>query len=469
MSRLVVAPLLVFLAAGASAAEDWRNQAPPVPPPDPPVLPAFQKSILANGLEIYSAQTSDLPVVSFSLVTKGGSAADPADAPGLTSFSYAMLAEGAGALDALAFSDRVADLGANFGAGAGRDSGSISISGLARNAGEMLELVRMAAQSPRLQPQDFERLRAQTLASLTRSRTAPQGIAFSELPALLYGPDHPLGHPPQGTTESVAAFTLDQVKTHFGRMLGPKGSALIAAGALEHEHVVALAEKALGSWAGEARVPEIPPVAPPAARRIVLIDKPGAPQTLIVAGRPLPPKGDPVEVPLAIANEVFGGSFSSRLNLNLREDKGYTYGASSQAIFRRGVGAFVAYAAVRADVSGAALAEMFAEMAQMTSRAPGEDEIRLSKNGVVRTLTGQFQTAGQVSGAAAGLFVQSLPTDYFAQLGPRYDRSPSNQIRSAGTRFIDGERMVVLLVGDAASVQPQVELAGFEDVELRKP
>lgn len=465
------ASTLIALALTALGAEDpsWRSQPPPVPPPEPPVLPSFQRTVLSNGLELYSAQTSDLPVVSFSLVTKGGSAADPADAPGLTSLTYAMLEEGAGELDALAFSDRVADLGASFSAGAGRDSGSLSVSGLVRHATPMLELLRLAAQQPRLKDEDFERVKAQTLASLTRSRNAPQGIAFSELPSLLYGKDHPLGHPPQGTPEAVKAISLEQVRAHYGRLLGPRGSALIAAGALPHDEVVALAESALGQWEGEAKVPEIPAVDPPPARRIVLIDKPGAPQTLLVAARPLPPKGDAAEVPLTIANEVFGGSFSSRLNLNLREDKGYTYGASSQAIFRRGVGAFVAYAAVRADVSGAALAEMMDEMARMETQPPAEDEVRLAKSGVVRTLTGQFQTAGQVSGAAASLFVQSLPTDYFTKLGPRYDGSPLDAIRRAAADFIDEERIVVLMVGDADLVRPQVELAGFEEIELRKP
>ena len=458
---------LALLGLGASA--DWRSEPPPVPPPEPPVLPSFERTVLPNGLEVYSAQTADLPVVSFSLVTRGGSAADPSGASGLTSLTYAMLEEGAGDLDALAFSDRVADLGATFGAQAGRDSGSVSISGLSRHAALMLELLRLAVQMPRLQMEDFERVKAQTLASLTRSRNAPQGIAFSELPALLYGKKHPLGHPPQGTPASVKDLDLARVKAHFGEILGPKGSALIAAGALPHEEVVALARAALGGWKGEARVPEIPAVEPPPARRIVLIDKPGAPQTLILAARPLPPKGDAAEVPLTIANEVFGGSFSSRLNLNLREDKGYTYGASSQAIFRRGVGAFVAYAAVRADVSGAALAEMMDEMARLQTQPLSEDEVRLAKSGVVRTLTGQFQTAGQVSGAAASLFVQSLPTDYFVKLGPRFDQSPLEEIRRAAVDFIDEERIVVLMVGDADLVQPQVELAGFEAVERRKP
>lgn len=467
LTPLLFATLVCSRAAAAD--ESWRATPPPVPPPQPAVLPSFEKSLLPNGLQVLSVRIDDSPILSLSVVSRGGSSADPSGKAGLTSLVYGMLDEGAGDLDALAFSDRVADLGATFGAGASRDGGSVNMTGLLRNADDMLELLRLAVMKPRFAPADFARNMDERRADLARRAGSPQALAFNAIGGLIYGKDHPLAHPPEGTLDSIEGIQLEDIERQHARLLTPRGSALVVVGDIEHAGAVAWAKRAFSAWSGQTKAPVIPRVEPRPREAIVLIDKPDSAQTMIVLGRPLPPKGAPDETAIALANAVYGGSFSSRLNMNLREEKGYTYGASSQAIFRRGVGAFVAYSAVRADVTGLALLEFFNEMNAFTEEPVSVDELQRAKDGIVRGLTGQFETSSAVASAAESLFTQDLALDYFARIGPRYARAELGAVRAAREKYLQPEPIQVLLVGDAARIGPQLELAGFTEIELRKP
>ncbi|MGF1511771.1 MAG: M16 family metallopeptidase [Myxococcota bacterium] len=466
MNALVLATLA--LAVSAPADEAWRAERPAVPPAEPPVLPEFQRSVLPNGLHVYSVELTNLPLVSFSLVTRGGAAADPQGKAGLTSLLYEVMQEGAGPYDALAFSDRVADFGASLGGGADRDSASLAVSGLARHAADLLNLLTLAAREPRLDEEGFQRRKEERIASLTRQLGSPQGIAFSEFAELLYGAQHPYGHPPSGTLETVSTLTLADVKAQHAKLMAPDASALVVAGALSHAEALALAEEKLGAWEGKGPSNPIPFVEASPREQIVLIDKPG-PQTMVVLGRPLPAKGHPDEFAIRLLNEVYGGTFSSRVNLNLREEKGYTYGAGSQVSFRRGVGGFVAYGAIRTDVTGAALVEFFGELKGLAERPATDDEIQRAKDGIVRSLTGRFETGGSVASAASALFLYDLKLDYFRDLGPRYEATPADAVRAAQSPYFESDAMKVLLVGDAAVIRPQLELAGFTSIHVRTP
>ncbi len=449
--------------------EKWRAQMPASGPAHTPVLPKFETAKLENGLTIMVATVDTLPLVSFTLVTQGGSALDPTDKAGLTALTYSMLEEGAGTLDALAFSDRVADLGATFGSSSDRDRGDITISGLVKNADDMLALVSDAAQRPRLTDADFERLKRQTIASLIQQRSSPQGLAFEVFPALIYGKDHPFGHPPSGTPQTLANVQAADVRAQHERVLGPNTSALIAAGDITLAQATALAKKHFGNW--NHSVPVVAPapeVAPEKRSSVVLIDKPGSPQTIAIIGRPLFGRGHPDEVPLRLINEVYGGSFSSRLNMNLREDKGYTYGASSQLAFRRGVGVFLAYAAIRTDATAPGLGEFFSELDALKSKRPTGDEISRARSGIIRSLPGQFETTGAIAGAASSLFVYELPLDYYETLAARYTGVGAEAIVSAGDTYLIPDDMKVLLVGDAKQILEPVSLLRLGEVQVRK-
>ncbi|MBK8014515.1 MAG: insulinase family protein [Deltaproteobacteria bacterium] len=449
-----------------SSDEPWRAKAPEPSLPRTPVMPKFETTRLKNGLTVLVANASEMPVVSFLLVTKGGIALDPKGRGGLTSLTYAMLGEGTKALDAMAFSDAVADLGASFGASCDRDHGIVSIGGLARNSDAMVKLLAEAVREPRLAATDFDRLKKQRLAALEQRRGSPQGLAFAAVPRLMYGAKHPYGHPPEGTMASIEPIRLKDIRAQKQRAFSPGTSALIVSGKLSLEEATTLAQRYFGSWkAGRAMHTPVPAITPNKRSNIAFIAKEGAAQTMIVVGRPIFPRGHPDEIPMTILNEIFGGSFSSRLNMNLREDKGYTYGARSMTAARRGVGTFVAYAAVRADATADSLHEFFAEMDGVKKRPPADDEIARAKSGLMRSLPGQFETASAIAGAASSLFVYDLPLDDYSTLAAKYDAVTTDDLGRVAQRYLTPERMMVLLVGDTTAVEGPVARLGLGKVK----
>jgi zinc protease len=449
---------------------EWRRTVPKGGPPKPPVLPAFQTAKLRNGLTvIVPAERSLLPLVGFELVSKGGASTDPQDKAGLASLTYAMLNEGAGKRDAIQFSDAVADLGAQFGASADRDRASAVIGGLQRNMDAMVGLLADAVLRPRMEKKDFERRKEQMVAALERNRGSPQGLAFEALPALIYGPSHPFGHPHTGTVETVKNLTLAEVRATRARMLVPATSALVAAGDITLDQAVKLAEKHFGKWnAKETPRVAIPSVEAKPRGEVLIVDKSPAPQTMIAIGRPIFGKGDPDEAPMTVLNEIYGGAFTSRLNMNLRESKGYTYGASSQAVYRSSVGVFVAFSAVRQDVTAQGLQEFFNELEGLSKNPPTKDEVSLAKAGIIRALTGNFERTAASAVAATAIYVYDLPLDYYRKLGDKFESVDVDAVHRTADKYMKPELMKVLLVGDAKQIMPAVELTKLGPVVVRE-
>lgn len=456
--------------AEAGSGASWRATRPDLGPTPKPVLPTFEKAALENGLTVLVARLDRLPLVAFELVTRGGAALDPEDRPGLGSLLYGMLEEGAGSRDALEFSDALADLGASFSAGSDRDRGSVSISGLARHADALVGLLADAVRRPRLEERDFERLKARTAAGIERQLGSPQGLAFLRLPALVYGADHPLGHPPSGTPASVRATRLEEVRRHHARLLAPERSAFVAVGDIELEEAVALAQRHFGSWKAREKVPfSIPSVQAQPRTEIVFLDKPGSPQTMAILARPLFGRGHPNEEALTLANAAWGGSFSSRLNMNLREEKGYTYGAGSQVSFRNGVGVFVAYSALERAFSAPGLREFFTELQRLEEEPIQKEELSRVKQGLVRGLPSDFERIASLASAASEIFAYDLPLDHYAQLASRLSAVPLERAREVAKTYLDPDVMQVLMVGDADQVVPALEGMGYGPIRVERP
>jgi predicted Zn-dependent peptidase len=447
----------------------WRQSVPEGGPPPTPVLPKFQVATLKNGMTvIVPDQKSMLPLVSFGVITKGGAATDPAGHAGVAALTYSMLGEGAGKRDALAFSDAVADVGAQFGSAADRDRGTVFIGGLKRNGDAMLSLLADSVIRPRLLEKDFDRRKKQMVAALERNRGSPQGLAFEALPALIYGPEHAYGHPPNGTVESIAKLTLADVKKAKARMLGPRVSALVAAGDITLEEATKLAEKYFGAWSD--KTPPAPTIAGLEAKprdSVVLIQKDNAPQTMVVIGRPIFGRGHPDEAAMTVLNEIYGGAFTSRLNMNLREDKGYTYGAQSQATFRLGAGVFAAFSAIRQDATAQGLLEFFNELDGLKKKPPDDAEVGLAKAGIIRSLTGSFERTAAIATAADVIFVYGLGPDYYTKLGDKYAAVTTDAVRDAAAKYLVPELMQVLLVGDSAKIKESVVKDNLGPVVVR--
>lgn len=449
--------------------EKWRDVIPRSENRQPR-LPAFKSSKLKNGLTlIVPAEKSLLPIVAFQLVTRGGSALDTPDKAGVTALVYAMLSEGAGKRDALQYSDAVADLGANFVAASDRDRGSASIGGLSRNSDAMVALLAEASLSPKMEAKDFERRKSQQLAALIAARGSPDGLAFQAIPPLIYGKDHPYGHPPTGTPETVQPITLDDVKKALPRVIAPERSALIAVGDITLEDLTKLAEKHFGKWKGaQTPMAEIAPVEVKPRNEVVVINKNNSPQTMTLVGRAIFGRGDPDEAAMTVTNAVYGGTFTSRLNMNLREDKGYTYGAGSQSQYRIGAGVFLAFSAIRADVTAPGLSEFFKELDGMVKKPPTDDEVDLAKNGLILALPGQFERATAAAGAAASIYVYDLPLDYYVGLVERIEAVDPSKVEEMAKKHLDPKLMTVLLVGEAPKIKDDVEKLGLGKVEVRQ-
>lgn len=453
----------------AAPSEDWRKE-PPKPGPDPTVtLPVPTQAKLANGLTVLAYTQASLPLVSFAVVTRGGSATDPAGKGGLTSLAYSLLDEGAGGRDALALADAVADLGASLASGATQDRGLVGITGLSKNTEPMLALLADTVLRPALAAPDFERIKGQTLAGILRARGSPQGLAFEAVPAMIYGDKHPYGHPVQGLEATVQKLSLADAKSQLAQLLSPEQSVFIAVGDITLERATALAEQHFGKWkAGKRAVVTPAPVAPRPRAEITVLDLPGAAQTFVIVGRPIFGRGHADEIPFLVLNEVLGGSFASRLNLNLREDKGYTYGAFSASSPRRGVGAFYAGAAVRADATIPSIKEVFAELERMKTMPASADELTRAQDGLVRSLPGDFQELSSVAAQAADLFVYGLPLDYLSTYVTAVRKVTEDDAERVTAAYLTPDTLQLLLVGDAKSIVPEAEKLGLGKVIVKK-
>lgn len=454
----------------STESQAWRKQVPKPGPEPQPQLPSFKRARLKNGLTIMVAEDHALPLLSMRVVIRGGSRSDPQDAAGLTAFSFSLLDEGAGDRDALAFSDAVADLGARFSAGADQDSGWISTGGLSRNRDAMMELLADAILRPHLEQADFDRTQNLAVASLMRRRGSPSGLAFEYLPGLLYGEKHSYGHPSSGTVESVGQFTLSQVRRHLPKVLTPWRACLIASGDISLDEANALAEKFLGKWKGTRRPAPKPPTLKAKPRsKITLIHKANSPQTMVILFRPIFGQGHDEQTALVVANQIYGGSFASRLNLFLREAKGYTYGARSTLSLRENVGAYFAYAKIKQDVTAPGLQAFFDEMAGMQKKPPTREEIQRAKDGLIRSLTGQFESTSAAASAAVNIFTYHLPLDRYAQLPGKYAALKDDAITQAVTDYMQGDVFDVILVGDAEKIQDAVKQLNLGPIKLITP
>src|SRR5690606_712502 len=332
-----------------------RSKGVPMPERFPDLkFPALERATLGNGTQVVLARRDAVPVVQFSYEFKGGFAADHGRKLGTSSFTMSMLDEGAGDLDAIGFANRVESLGASVGAGASLDGGNAYLSALKENLDESLALFADMVRRPRFEQKEIERVRATWLAGIAQEKARPNGAAQRVLPPLLYGAGHPYAIPfsGSGNAASIAAPSRQDLADFHAQWVRPDGATLTALGDITLEEVMPLLDKHFGHWKAASPAPAtgtIPVVQRPAAVAVYLIDQPGAVQATILAGQVVPSTTDPDTIEFDVANAVLGGEFSSRLNMNLREDKHWAYGAYSYASGALGQRPWLAFAPVQID------------------------------------------------------------------------------------------------------------------------
>jgi len=456
-------------AEGVNVDEPWRAN-PPAPGPMPTLaLPTATEFKLPNGLTVLFAQRTGVPVVAALLVVRTGSDANPASTPGLANFTAAMLDEGTASRTAPQIADAVAQLGATLTTGSTMDSSSLTTRALAKNFPAALDLLADVALHPSFPAAEIDRQRASRLASLVQQREDPELVAQRTLVSALFGSSHPYGFIEIGTADSNKAITRDQLQAFWKQNFVPNNAALIVVGDTSEADLRALAAKEFGAW--QPGTPVAPSMGTPETdpARLIVVDKAGAPQTQLWLGALGADRRTPDYAAIQVMNNAFGGTFSSRLNLNLREDKGYTYGAFSTFVMRKSAGPFFALAGVRTDVTGPALGEMLKEAAGMSTKPLTDDELHLAKDNLVRSLPGDFETDQSTAGSFSTLYVYGLGLDYWAKYPALINAIDGNTVRTTAAKYLAADRLHVVAVGDKAKIVPQFQKldAAFGSPEIR--
>ena len=441
----------------AANPESFRATAPkPGEPPDL-VLPTFERATLDNGLTVLVSTRKELPLVFAGVAFAAGSAQDPKGKAGLAELSYRMLLEGAGKRDTVALDNAFGDLGVSPGMDVQPDGAQVGVGVLKSNVDPALALLADMVLRPTFNPQAFERRKKQQLADLARDLSSP--IVVGQLATLnaIYGGDHPYGHMSDGLPHTVQALTLAEAKSFYQRHAGPRAAALILTGDITLDEAVALAKKHLGTWKGNAKPPEPPPApAAPPRQQVLVVPKPELAQTFILVGRPGIATTHQDKAALELATTVFGGFFGSRLNMNLREAKGYSYGAGAFLDPRLGVGPLLSYTAVRQDVTGPALSEVVKEMTGLQERPISEKELESAREGLIRAVPGGFETVEGLGSTAASIYFKRQPLDELKREVEGLRNASAAEVQRVAELYLAPGAMQIVLVGDPATIQEQV-------------
>jgi zinc protease len=438
-----------------------RTQLPQLRSTRPFPFPAIEKSTLPNGMRVWTVHHTQMPLVAFTLLVGRGASSDPHGKEGLAAVTADMLDEGSGDRSAIEMHEALARLGAQFDTDIGSDATVTSVTVLSRFSQRGLELLSDIVVRPAIREHDFARVRQLRLHRLTQLRDMPGTVADRAFLKLLYGA-HPYGHSPIGSEAALASMDVDDVRAFHLRAIRPSVATLIAVGDCEHAAIVRLAAEAFADWvgAGEHEVGAEEPL--PRAAALNVVPRPRAPQSELRIGQVTVGRDTPDYHPLVVANTILGGQFVSRINLNLREDKGLTYGARTAFEFRRLPGPFVLQVSVQTSGTARAIGESIGEIAGIRGPRPvTPDELALGIAALTRGYARSFETGEQIGRAAMQLALYNLPDDYYEQFVPRIERVTSDDVSRVMERHLDPGRLTTLVVGDLDVIGEELGRLGF--------
>ncbi len=454
-------------AGGSMPEEPWRAAVPPpgaVPGISLPVAAQFK---LDNGLTVLVVEQHQLPVVAASVVTFAGTSANPVDRPGLAAFTAEMLQEGTLRRSAAQLADDAAQAGANLGTQSGRDRAIATLTVLKPNLRPALELLADVVGHPRFDAKDVERVRSLRDGELQQATRDPREASRVVLLHALYGGGQRYGYPDAGTRAGNRRVSVLDLKRLWRQHYLPATTALVLAGDVTPAEARSLAATAFGEWRSVAnKGAEPPPVHFEPGARMLLLDRPGSPQSMIRLGLPGVARSTPDYAALEVMNNVFGGLFSSRLNMNLREEHGYTYGAGSAFRFGREAGYFTASSGIRTDVSAPGLEAFLKELDAMRTVPPTEAELKGAQASFAQSLAGLFETPEQTSQTVADLFVYGLPADTYAGLPAQVYAVTGERVTALAGRYLDPASLKIVIVGDRAKIEQSIRALGPRRLEL---
>lgn len=435
-------------------------------------FPKTTETTLPNGMRVIVARRENAPVTEYRWFAPGGQAADPVGREGLGTLTMDLLDEAAGGRDALELSRLLEGHGAQLGSSASLDHFSVSLSTVSGLEQVPLQIFADVLTRPEFPAEELTRRQALLLSRIRQEKAAPFSMGLRALPPLLYGADHPYGRPltGSGTEKSVQAIDLDAVIAHAGKILQPAGSILLIVGDIELEAAIASLPSALTTWtASGPTLParELHTVTTPAGRRIQLIDRPGAPQSVILAGTLVAPRATPDNLALETANALYGGLFTSRLNMNLREEKHWAYGAGSALVNTQAQRPWVVYTQVESAQTAASMREIVYEISRIaqTGSVSSEELTHATRNRALK-LPGQNETTGQVAGSLAAITLRDLPADHFDTLGARLAELQPAEITNAARAHLDIDTLQWVVVGDLQVIRKDIEKLGWAIPEV---
>ena len=436
-------------------------------------FPDIQRASLSNGIEVVLAQRSTIPVINVALLFDAGYAADQGGKLGLSSVTMAMLDEGTASKDALELDAALERLGAQLSTGASLDTSSISLSALKDTIAPSLDLLEEVVRSPRFAEEDLDRVRQQVLAGIESEKSQPVAIGLRLLPPLLYGENHPYGVPftGSGSAEDVSTLTTADLKAFKDTWLRADTASVFVVGDTTLDEMLPLLEKRFGDWAA----PDVPTGAKDVVTvdiaseaQIIIVDRPGSPQSLILGGVLAPPTGAENNIAINAMNDIIGGQFTSRVNMNLREDKGWAYGASTFLRDAKGQRPFMVYAPVQADKTAESIAELRKELVEYkTSRPATEKELASVVNNASRALPGQFEAASSVLGTLMRNKTFGRPDSYVESLPGKFRALSLTDIAAATDEVILPDNITWLVMGDAALIKAPLEALGIGPVTVQ--
>jgi zinc protease len=428
-------------------------------------LPPMQKATLSNGLKIVLAERHTAPVVNFSLLVDSGYAADPSSAPGTASFSQRMLEEGTPTRDSLNIGEELESLSANFNAGANLDWATVNLNTLTLTMDRALDIYGDLILHPAYPQKEFERLQQDRLAAIRREKVQPQTMALRVVPQLLYGKGHPYSLPftGTGTEASVSKLKREDLAKWHDTWFKPNNATLLIVGDTTLAAIKPKLEKLFAGWKpGDVPKKNVAQVAQPEKNTVYLIDRPDSKQSIIFGAQLAPPRNDPDAISLQLVNDMFGGTFGSRINMNLREDKHWSYGVFSVMPSARGQRPYLSISPVETDKTKESLTELVKEYKDVTGGKPiAEQELKDEQSNATLGLPGSFETVQQLSGAYSQILQYGLPEDYFNTFTEKAMSLTPESANAIAKKFILPDHLVWVVVGDMSKVEQ-----GIRDLNL---
>ena len=436
----------------------------PKPGPNPSFsLPPIQKSKLSNGLNVWIVQQKELPIVSMNLVLNSGGTLDPADKSGVSSMTADMLDQGTKTRSAIDIANQLQAIGAFVNAGAGWDSTNVSMQSLTKNLDQALDIYSDVILNPSFPDTEFQKLQRRALVGLRQRKANPTAVSNVVYNKVLYG-DQPYARQLTGDEKSIAALSTADLAKYYAANYRPNNAPLIVVGDVDGKSITPKLEKAFANWKanGEVKTGDVGDEVMKAKPGIYFVDKPGAAQSSVSIGQVGVDRSNPDYYALQVMNAILGGGSAGRLFMNLREDKGYTYGAYSRFIFRRGAGPFSASAEVQTAVTKQSVQEFMKELNGIRGGIPvTPTELETNKQSIIRRYPSGFETVGSISNQLSNLVVYDLPDSYFNDFISKINAVTAEDVNRVANKYLDPSKMAIVIVGDWKVVEPGLKDLGY--------